>query len=107
VVATATHRSGALATLAVLPDAGGSYGVIHAYGTDENRVVHLTNTYPAFRGQLLAVVEWLLSGRDPYPFEETIELMAVIIAGLESREHGRAVSVARLREEVEALAARL
>ncbi len=99
---SATHRSGAKATVAVLPDAYKSFGVIHAYGAETHESVHLQGTYPAFRGQMLAMVEWLQSGVDPYPFAETIEQMAVIIAGIRSRDEGRPVPVKEILAEVNA-----
>ena len=102
-VATITHRSGTLLSLAVLPDAPGSYGVIHAYGDDANEIVRPADTYHAFRGQLLAVVNWMLSGKEPYPFSDTVELMSTIIAGIESRDQGRVVAVDEVRNAVQAL----
>jgi len=84
------HRSGAQATIAAIHDAYGSFGVIHAYGEKRSHSVALRDTYSAFRGQLLAVTEWMRSGQDPYPFEETRELMAILIAGQESRSQGGA-----------------
>jgi len=44
--------------------------------------------------QLLAVVQWLQSGRDPYPFAHTLEMMALIIAAQESRANGDLVPIA-------------
>lgn len=90
---TLTHRSGAKATIAVLPDLPASAGVIHAYSRDEQISIKMTDTYSAFRGQMLAVVQWMRSGCDPYPFEETLELMATLIAGIESRQQGAPVVI--------------
>ena len=33
-------------------------------------------------------VRWLRTGEEPFPFDETIELMKLLIAGLRSREEG-------------------
>ena len=107
VIATITHRSGTLLTVAVLPDAPASFGHLHAYGNDTAQHVQLSDTYAAFRGQMVSIVEWLRSGREPFPFEETVELMAVLIAGIESRETGCRVPVARVLEEVHSMAAAL
>ena len=87
------HHCGTAVTLAVVPEALGSFGVIHAYGKDENRAVQLKDTYAAFRGQMLAMIDWFRTGVDPYPFDETIEMMAVLIAGLESQATGQSVAV--------------
>lgn len=82
------HESGAQVTVAALRDALGCFGVIHAYGKDMERSIRMSDTYTAFRSQLVAVVDWLRSGKEPYPFAETVELMAIVIAAQESRELG-------------------
>ena len=99
-----THRSGAQVSLAVIYDAVGSYGALHVYGTKGNLAVSCWDTYTAFRNQLCAFVEMLRTGQRPYPLSETVELMAVIIAGLRSRERGGAfVEVKEVSAELEAL----
>jgi len=82
------HRSGAQATIAAIADAVGSFGTIHAYGIEGEQYVRMRDTYTTFRNQLVAVVEWLRTGVEPYPFRDTIELMAILIAAIESREKG-------------------
>ena len=52
--------------------------------------IALKDTYSAFRGQLVAFIDMLRTGVRPLPFEETVELMAVIVAGIQSRESGGA-----------------
>lgn len=79
------HKSGVQLTIGVFKDAVGSHGVINAYGRAGHASFRMGDTYNAFRNQLLSIVEWGITGIDPYPFGETIELMAVIIAGLDSR----------------------
>ena len=86
-----SHRSGVQTTLGAIHDAYGSFGAVHLYGTKGQLPLHLTDTYPAFRGQLVAFIDYLRTGNPPLPFEETVELMAVIIAGIRSRERGGAV----------------
>ncbi len=81
-----THKSGTQVNLGVFFDAVGSYGSLHVFGTKGNLSVTCWDTYTAFRNQLVAFVEMLRTGERPYPLSETIELMAVIIAGLRSRE---------------------
>ena len=61
---------------------------MHLYGTKGDLAMKLTDTYHAFRGQLVAFIDMLRTGQRPLPFEETVELMAVIIAGIRSREQG-------------------
>ncbi len=80
------HKSGAQLTIGVFKDATGSHGVINAYGRTGHESFRMSDTYNAFRNQLLSIVGWGITGIDPYPFEETIELMAILIAGQDSRE---------------------
>ncbi len=96
------HRDGSQASIALIDDAVGSAWTIHAYGTEEECTVRLTDTYPTFRNQLLAVITWMQTGKSPYPFEETIELMAILIAALESRKRGgEMMRVSSILHEVE------
>jgi len=81
-----THRSGVLVTLGVAYDAVGSFGALHFYGTAGQLPVLCRDYYTAFRAQLLSFVDMLRSGKPPFDFSETIELMAVIIAARRSRE---------------------
>ena len=60
-------------------------------GTKGDLALKLTDTYHAFRGQLVAFIDMLHTGQRPLPFDETVELMAVIIAGIRSREQGGAL----------------
>jgi predicted dehydrogenase len=86
-----THRSGVRVTIGALHDAYGSFGAVHLYGTKEQLPLRLTDTYNAFRGQLVAFIDMLKTGTRPLPFDETVELMAVIIAGRRSREQNGAI----------------
>lgn len=95
------HRSGVQLTLAAIHDAYGSFGGVHVHGTAGHVALTLRDTYRAFRGQLVAFVDFLRKGERPYPFEETVELMAVILAGIRSREEaGRSVQVSEILEEL-------
>lgn len=87
-IAYITHKSGVQVNLAAIYDAVGSYGALHVFGTKGNLAVTCWDTYTGFRNQLVAFVEMLRTGERPYPLSETIELMAVVIAGLRSRERG-------------------
>jgi hypothetical protein len=96
-----THQSGVKLTIGALHDAYGSFGAVHLYGTKGDQALKLTDTYHAFRGQLVAFIEMLKTGIPPLPFAETVELMAVIIAGIRSREQGgRAVAIAEILAEL-------
>ena len=96
------HGSGVQLTLAAIHDAFGSFGAVHLYGTGGQVALTLRDTYQAFRGQLIAFLDFLRTGARPYPFDETIELMAVIIAGIRSREQdGRVVEVREILMDLE------
>ena len=86
-----THRSGVRITIGAIHDAYGSFGSVHLYGTKGQLPLRLTDTYHAFRGQLVAFIDMLQTGTRPLPFAETVELMAVIIAGRRSREQSGAL----------------
>lgn len=96
-----THRSGVQLTLAAIHDAYGSFGAVHVYGTKGQLAVTLADTYTAFRRQLIAFIEMLRTGRPPFPFAQSVELMAIIIAGIRSREqNGRVVSLNEIYAEL-------
>lgn len=99
------HRSGVQLTLAAIHDATGSFGAVHVYGTKGELALRLRDTYTAFRVQLLAFLELLRTGHRPFPFSDTVELMALLIAGLRSRDEGG--RLVELREIYEALETRL
>ena len=82
------HESGRNVTLTVLRDAKGAFGTFQACGATGYKAFQFKDTYTAFRGQLVAFVEYVSSGKDPYPFSETIELMTIILAVMESSRRG-------------------
>ena len=94
------HQGGAQITLAAIHDAYGSFGGVHLYGTKGDLALKLTDTYSAFRAQLVAFIDMLRTGQPPFDFAQTIELMAIIIAGIESRkQNGATVSVSSIIEQ--------
>ena len=94
-----THRSGAQVSIAAIHDAYGSFGNVHVYGTKGHLALSLKDTYTAFREQLVAFVEVLRTGQPPFPFAQTVELMAIIIAGIRSREqNGRTVALREISD---------
>lgn len=96
-----THRSGVRVTLANMLDAMGCLGSMHFYGSKSGLPLSLTDTYTTFRRQLVAFVDFLRTGVPPLPFDETVELMAVIIAGIRSREQGGAtIAIADILSEL-------
>lgn len=96
------HQSGRVVTLSVLPDAKAAFGCFHAYGEGGERAVRFSDTYSAFRRQLLSFVDFALTGRAPHSFEETVELMTIVIAAAESlRRDGARIELATYRKEID------
>ncbi len=97
-----THKSGVRLTLGALHDAYGSFGAVHFHGTKGDLPLKMADTYRAFRGQLVAFIDFLHTGQRPLPFDETVELMAVIIAGIRSREqNGAVIPIADILSEIQ------
>ena len=70
-------------------------------GTKGAATVSSQDSYYSFHKQLEEFVTYLETGVRPYPFEETIELMTIIIAGIRSREEGgRKVMLEEIRREL-------
>lgn len=96
-IAHLTHRSGVQVTLPVIADGGATFGTLHLCGTAGQATIRFSDTYTAFRGQLVSFVDYVRRGVPPYPFAETVEYMAVLIAGLRSRNEGsRRVAVSEI-----------
>lgn len=89
-ITTLSHGSGVQFTIAVLSDAGGSFGALHLYGTKGQRGILMADTYTAFRNQILTFLSYLRTGVSPIPFAETREMMLILMAGIQSRERGGA-----------------
>jgi predicted dehydrogenase len=91
------HRSGTQVTLPVIYDGVAAFGTLHLCGQNGQATIRCTDTYTTFRRQLVAFVDFLRAGKSAYPFSDTVELMAIIIAGLRSRDEGcRRVEVAEI-----------
>jgi hypothetical protein len=103
-VAHLQHRSGVQVTLPVIYDGGGSFGTVQLCGTKAQASFQFNSTtYQNFRRQLLSVIEFARTRRARYPFSETVELMALLIAGLRSRaEQSRRVELAEILTSVTA-----
>ncbi len=81
------HRDGCTVTIACIRDI--QYGAPMVLGgTAGVKIVAATDTYQAFRDQLLGFVGYLRTGTPPFDFGETRELMKMLIAGIESRNRG-------------------
>jgi predicted dehydrogenase len=95
------HINGIQFTIAAIHDAYGSFGAVHVYGTKGQLALKLADTYAAFRAQLLAFIDFVKTNTPPVAFSETVELMAIIIAGIRSREQdGRVVLLEEIYSEL-------
>lgn len=96
-VAHIIHRSGVQVTVPVIYDGGATFGTIQVCGVAGPSTIRFTDTYTSFRRQMLSFIEFVRTGKTPFPFAETVELMAIIIAGIRSRtEQSRRVDVAEV-----------
>lgn len=89
-IAHLIHSGGAQLTLPVIYDGSASFGTLQVCGTAGQTALQMTDTYTAFRRQILSFIDYVRTGTPPFPFMETVELMAVVIAGQWSRERGAA-----------------
>lgn len=94
------HKNGIDVNIAVVYDMAGS--PMKIVGTADSVTLPAKDSYYSFHTQLEEFVKYLETGVRPYPFEETIELMEIIIAGIRSREEGgRKVMLEEIKKEVE------
>ena len=80
------HASGANVFLAAIKDMYGGFGYLNLHGTKGSLQTVTKDTFYSFKTQLVSFVDYLRTGELPFPFEETVELMKIIIAGIRSRE---------------------
>ncbi len=94
------HDSGVDVVLAAINDLYGALGCLSVYGTQGVLSARFTDTFYAFKVQLREFIDYLRTGRRPVPFEETAELMKIIIAGIRSRDDaGRKISLDEILPE--------
>lgn len=93
------HRDQIDIIIAAIGDMYGAFGVLDVCGTAGNMQVSSMDSFYSFKAQLQSFVDYLRTGELPFPFEETIELMKIIIAGIRSREQrGREVFLDEIKE---------
>ncbi|MBS3763839.1 MAG: Gfo/Idh/MocA family oxidoreductase, partial [Planctomycetes bacterium] len=64
----------------------GSFGVLTICGTDGFDQLAIKDAFYSFKTQLETFVTYLRTGKRPFPYQETEELMRMVIAGIQSRE---------------------
>ncbi len=57
-------------------------------GTAGSRYLESGDSYYSFKKQLDMFVRWLRTGEEPFPFEQSVELMKLVAGGLISRAEG-------------------
>ena len=81
-----THKDGIDVVIGCIN--GMAYGgAVCLNGTRGSVAVKGGDTFYAFKSQLQAFIDYLRSGTPPFPFEETQELMKLVIGGIESRNN--------------------
>ncbi|WP_218103745.1 Gfo/Idh/MocA family protein [Paenibacillus hemerocallicola] len=91
------HASGADIVIAAHADMYGAFGMLQLCGTAGSAFAQSQDTFYSFKTQLQSFIDYLRTGSRPFPFEETVELMKLVIAGIRSREQGgREVELAEI-----------
>ena len=57
-------------------------------GSEGSRYVPAGDSYYAFKKQLDLFVHWLRTGEEPFAFDQSVELMKLVVCGLRSRAEG-------------------
>lgn len=63
-------------------------GGIMLLGTKGAKYIQSTDSYYSFKKQLDMFVNWLRTDIEPFDFSQTVELMKIIIGGIQSRNNG-------------------
>ena len=95
------HASGVDVLISVVEDLFGGFGHMNVYGTDSSIDARFKDSFHAFRTQLVTFVQYLRTGKLPFDFAETVELMKLVIAGIRSRhEGGRRVPLTEIAPDI-------
>lgn len=82
------HTLGIDVVAAVSADMFGGFGYLQLSGTHDTVQLRSRDAYYSFKAQLEAFVTYVRTGVRPFPFEETAELVKLVIGGLRSRDEG-------------------
>ncbi len=80
------HQSGC--NVNIIQGIGMAAAPIMVVGEHGSILLQATDSYYMFKKQLDLFVHWLRTGKEPFPFEESVELMKLVIGGLRSRDEG-------------------
>ena len=84
------HAKGIDVVVIASKDMYGAFGVLSLCGTAGFDQLACKDSFYPFKAQLQTFVDYLRTGRLPFPYAETEELMRMVIAGILSREQGGA-----------------
>ena len=82
------HKKGIDAVIWAYYEAFGGFGAYQLIGDKGAEYRKFEDTFYAFKAQLESFVNFVKTGKMPFPAEETFELIAIIIAACESLENG-------------------
>lgn len=80
------HQCGADAVVIASSDMFGGFGLLTLCGTKGSDQLSIKDSFYSFKTQLESFVSYLRTGKRPFPYSETEELMRMVIAGIQSRE---------------------
>ena len=69
-------------------DMYGGFGLLTLGGTQGSDQLSIKDSFFSFKSQLETFIQYLRTGKRPFPYSETEELMRMVIAGIQSRERG-------------------
>ncbi len=79
------HKSGVDLLITGIYDLAGPIPLIIS-GNSQTVTVYTHDSYNSFRNLLVSFIRFLRTGERPFPWKETVELMKLVIGGIESRE---------------------
>lgn len=80
------HQCGADVIVVASEEMLGGFGVMTLCGTKSSATVRFEDTFFSFKSQLQEFIQYIQTGKRPFEFSETVELMKMLIAGRKSRE---------------------
>lgn len=83
---TIQHKNGCRVT--IVQGVGMCGAGMMLLGSKDSRILTAGDSYYAFKKQLDLFVNWLRTGEEPVAFSDTVELMKLVIGGLQSRDNG-------------------
>jgi hypothetical protein len=83
-----THKSGCDIHIPLIDKMYNAFGTSLIMGTKSSIYIKAQDSYYPFKKQLDRFVHWLRTGNEPQSFSETVELIKLVIGGMQSREMG-------------------